>query len=222
MKFSYLFSGFKDLGCIEDVFKIGKFVSKLEFLATLLFFIAFQPVIFCQEINVENTVSYYLESVESIYDVKRLNLKPRDIGSIFETEHVYTDFFQLRSIDKVPNSLIQNKRLKIYMHVFSYESEYLLENALRFWFDNFVAGEQIRPGRMLRGYDNARPMYVIINGVDVFMADIDCKSYDEDGWKKLTKSLRNHFDPNRSAIIIEVMCNGPLEWKQNPPNFRKR
>lgn len=202
--------------------KMGKFNSFREKCLILVFVIGFVGAVFSQENPLEVKVNSYISNHSEDYELKRLNLRPRDVGSINETEHIYSDFFQLRSLEKKENSLGQNKRLKIYFNVYSFESEYVLDNALRFWFDNFVEGEQIRPGRTLRGYDNARPMYVIINGVDVIIADIDCKSYNEDIWKDVTKSLRKHFDQDRNAIIIEVMCNGPLEWLQNPPNFRKR
>ncbi len=206
----------------RNLFKMGKIDLKWEKLLFLVFLLGFLNPVFCQEIPLKNKINNYIESINNDYDVKKLNLRPRDIGSIFETEYEYTDFFQIRSFDKKENALQQKRKLKIYINVFSYESEYVLENALRYWFDNFVGGEQIRPGRTLRGYDNARPMYVIIDGTDVLIADIDCKSYNEDIWKDFTKSLRNHFDEHKRAIIIEVFCNGPLEWRQNAPNFRKK
>lgn len=209
-----------------NVFKMAKNVSKLYFLTFLLVSTFLSPfsLVAQQEkmIKVEHDILSFITDNEGDYQLKRLNLRPRDVGSIFETEHEYADFFMLRSIEKIPNKIQQKKRLKLYVHAFSYESPYVLENSLRFWFDNFIEGEQIRPGRKLRGYDNARPMYIIIRTNDVIIVDIDCLSFTEELWKDLTKQLKSHFDPNKEATIIEIFCDGPLEWRQNPPDFRRR
>ncbi|MCH8546491.1 MAG: hypothetical protein LAT54_07135 [Cryomorphaceae bacterium] len=216
----------KSLVLFSNVFKMGKNVSHLYFSVIFAITALFSPIFLQAQqdkvTRVQQDVAAFVADYESDYDLKRLNLRPRDVGSIFETEHEFEDFFMLRSTDKVPNKIGQKKKLKLYVHAFSYENPYVLENALRFWFDNFVGGEQIRPGRKLRGYDNARPMYVVIRTNDVIIFDIDCLAYDEDVWKNLTKQIKTHFDPNKEATIIEIFCDGPLEWRQNPPDFRKR
>ncbi len=214
---------FSDTG---NVFKMGIFVPIMSF---FLFFLV-SPTFLTNKLQaqqekitkLEQDVNAYVSENEDMYEVKRLNLRPRDVGSIFETEHMYTDFFMLRSLEKIPNKIGQKKKLKLYVHAFSFESPYVLENSLRFWFDNFIEGEQVRPGRKLRGYDNARPMYIIIRSTDIVIIDIDCLAFNEDVWKDLTKQLNAHFDPDKEATIIEIFCDGPLEWRQNPPDFRRR
>lgn len=164
----------------------------------------------------------YNDKMADRYEAKYLNLKARDVGKIEETEHTDAVFYQLRRLDKVPNAFGKLTKHKLYIHHYAFESEYILENSLRFWFANFVKGEQIRPPRTLRALDGANPLYIIIYETNVFIMDVDCNGYTEALWKELTKDAREIFDPNKEAIIIELRCDGPLEWKQNPPDLRKR
>jgi type VI protein secretion system component Hcp len=164
----------------------------------------------------------YNDKMADRYEAKYLNLKARDVGKIGETEHSDATFYLLRRTDKVPNAFGKPTKHKLYIHHYAFESEYILENSLRFWFENFVKGEQIRPPRTLRALDGANPLYIIIYETNVFIMDVDCNGYTEELWKELTTDAREIFDPNKEAIIIELRCDGPLEWKQNPPDLRRR
>jgi hypothetical protein len=177
---------------------------------------------FAQIEDIKQRIDAYLEAMSDRYEVKRYNLKSRDIGSILETEHSYHDFFQLRSKKKLPNAFGRNQPQKLYINVISYDSKYLLENAMQFWFNNFIDGQQVRPGRLVRGYDNARPMFFVIFDTHVFIMDMDCTAYTENNWKELTKEIKSFFDESKEAVIIELFCDGPLEWRQNPPDLRRR
>ncbi|MCC5915822.1 MAG: hypothetical protein JJU02_00705 [Cryomorphaceae bacterium] len=191
----------------------------------LLFLIGFSFAMLglhAQSEELKQLMDAYKETLAEEYDAKYFNLKPRDIGRVLETEHNFHEFFQLRSKKKIPNAFGKNQKLKIYLNVISYDSEYVLENAIRFWFKNFHLDQEIRPGRKVKSYEGANPMYVIIIGTHVIIMDIDCNGYTEEQWEKLTKDMRSFFDPNKEAIIIELLCNGPLEWVQNAPDFRKR
>ncbi len=194
-------------------------MSKVFLTLGLVFF---SCISYAQPEEGKQRLAAFNEKMADRYEEKYLNLKARDIGQLAETEFADYAFYQLRGTDKVPNAFGKLHRHKLYVHHYAYESEYLLENALRFWFDNFVRNEQIRPGRTLRALDGATPLYIIIYGTNIVILDVDCNGYTEELWKQLTADARAIFDPNKEAIIMELFCDGPLEWRQNAPNFRKR
>lgn len=155
------------------------------------------------------------------YELKTLNVKQPNIGDIENTSYYWKREFYLKSHEKMENNLGQKRYQKLYIGIFGYETETDRKYALKYWMDNFIEGESIRRSRMVRNYKYATPTHIMINDKQIIIANFKCKDYDYDQFDYWGETLEKYFGEDES-MMIEVECDGPLEWTKNAPDPKSR
>lgn len=155
------------------------------------------------------------------YEKKYLNIAKRNLGSLENEPFDFKDAFMLQSKEKVKNQLGNERYRKIYFNVYEYKTELDRQYALKFWLDDFIEGKSVRAGRPVRSYPYAVPTIILINPTNIVICNYDCKYYDYDNYKYWKKQLKQHFG-NYKTMVIEIKCDGPLDWTDNAPDPKTR
>ena len=99
----------------------------------------------------------------------------------------------------------------------AYEDEEELKYALKFWFKEFIGNKRITPGRDYRTVDHVEPAIVIIDGSSISILTLSCYATDIDEFRDWRSTMLGVFgSPN--AMVVEIGCNGPIEWTKNAPD----
>ena len=154
------------------------------------------------------------------YELKFLNISEPDLGIIDETFPSWKDKFMLKSKEKRENNLGNRSYEKFYFNVYAYGSLKDRQYALKDWMENFLEGESIRPGRNMRSYDYATPTIILINDTEIIVANYKCSDYTEYNFEYWKDTLLKYFE-QENTMVIEVLCDGPLEWTKNAPDPRE-
>lgn len=184
----------------------------------IVFLFAMMPIIlFAQSEELKQRTALFLQEQSAKYKVKELNGSEPDYGVLGETQYVFHQYYQLKQIDKEVNELGNSVRPKYDLSTFSYESEDELMYALKFWFKEFIGNKRITPGRDYRTVDHVEPAIVIIDGTSISILTLSCYATDIDEFREWRSAMLGVFgSPN--AMVVEIGCNGPIEWTKNAPD----
>ena len=174
-----------------------------------------------QSDTLKQQIASFKADLKESHEIKTLNLDKRKLGAIDETEFDWRTEFRLDSREKIENNLGYKTDRKIYFNIFEYASELDRQYALKFWMENFIEGKSIRPARQVRSYEYAIPTIILINPTNIVVANYECKYYEYDNFKFWKNKMLEHFGTNET-IVIEIECDGPLEWTKNSPDPKNR
>jgi hypothetical protein len=187
-------------------------MKKLVFL-----FVLIPLVTFAQTEELKQRTALFLQEQSSKYKVKELNGSEPNYGVLGETQYVFHQYYQLKQIEKEVNELGNSVRPKYDLSTFAYENEEEMKYALKFWFKEFIGNKRITPGRDYRTVDHVEPAIVIIDGTSISILTLSCYATDIDEFRDWRSAMLGVFgSPN--AMVVEIGCNGPIEWTKNAPD----
>ncbi len=166
-------------------------------------------------------ITGFVASSDSTFERKDLNLTAQDIGAINDQEHDWTSTFMLKSKEKQVNKGGNNVYSKYYFSFYTYPDVTERDYAVKFWLQSFIDGEAIRPGRDIRTYQDAQPTIIVINETSIAVMTYSCKFGTEESFRDWRKTMLTWFG-NPASTMIEVGCDGPLEWTKNIPDSKDR
>ena len=187
------------------------------FLPLLLVLLGFNTKTIAQHEELKQKITAFVESKANEYDKKYLNEKEPEYGDLKSTNFEFHDFFMLKAKEKTVNSIGNNSKLKLDFSFYGYENLEERNYALSFWFKNFMEAKRITPGRQVRTYKGAWPTIVIINEKDICILSYTCIDDDPDLFRAWRKEMLTFFG-DAESMVIEVSCDGPLDWTKNPPD----
>lgn len=184
----------------------------------LVFLFALIPLLtFAQTEELKQRTALFLQEQSAKYKVKELNGSEPDYGVLGETQYVFHQYYQLKQIEKEVNDLGNSVRPKYDLSTFAYEDEQELKYALKFWFKEFIGNKRITPGRDYRTVDHVEPAIIIIDGTSISILTLSCYATDIDEFRDWRSAMLGVFgSPN--AMVVEIGCNGPIEWTKNAPD----
>lgn len=184
----------------------------------ILFLFALVPLLtFAQTEELKQRTALFLQEQSAKYKVKELNGSEPDYGVLDQTQYVFHKYYQLKQIEKEVNELGNSVRPKYDLSTFAYEDEEELKYALKFWFKEFIGNKRITPGRDYRTVDHVDPAIVIIDGTSISILTLSCYATDIDEFRDWRSAMLGVFgSPN--AMVVEIGCNGPIEWTKNAPD----
>ena len=183
----------------------------------VLLFALIPLLTFAQTEELKQRTALFLQEQSDKYKVKELNGSEPDYGVLGETQYVFHQYYQLKQIEKEVNELGNSVRPKYDLSTFAYEDEEELKYALKFWFKEFIGNKRITPGRDYRTVDHVEPAIVIIDGTSISILTLSCYATDIDEFRDWRSAMLGVFgSPN--AMVVEIGCNGPIEWTKNAPD----
>lgn len=184
----------------------------------ILFLFALIPLLtFAQTEELKQRTALFSQEQSAKYKVKELNGSEPDYGVLSETQYVFHQYYQLKQIEKEVNELGNNVRPKYDLSTFAYEDQEELKYALKFWFKEFIGNKRITPGRDYRTVDHVEPAIIIIEGTSISILTLSCYATDIDEFRDWRSAMLGVFgSPN--AMVVEIGCNGPIEWTKNAPD----
>ena len=187
----------------------------------LLFFAL--PILSFAQSNGEfkQRITGFVASADSVYERKDLNLTEQNIGVIDEQEHDWTSSFMLKSKEKEVNNIGNKAYSKYYFSFYTFPDVTERDYAVKFWLRSFIDGEAIRPGRDMRTYPGAQPTIIVINETSIAILTYSCKFGTEESFREWRKTMLTWFG-NPASTMIEVGCDGPLDWTKNRPDSKDR
>ncbi len=182
------------------------------------FLLAFMPfMLLAQTEEVKQRTALFLQEQGTKFKVKELNGSEPDYGVLSETQFVFHQYYQLKQLEKEVNELGNSVRPKYDLSTFVYEDEEELKYALKFWVKDFIGDKRRTPGRDYRTVDHVDPAIVIIDGSSICILTLSCYATDIDEFRDWRSTMLGVFgSPN--AMVIEIGCNGPIEWTKNAPD----
>lgn len=201
-------------------------LKKSVFTISLLFPVLFSsPQLLAQEesggqlkVKIEQFKADHKESHEE----KHLNLRMREIGGLENEPFAWKEFFRLETKEEFENNLGYTTEREYYFLFYHYETELDRKYALKFWMEDFIEGESIRPARPKRSYDYAKPTIILINPTNIAILTYDCKYFDEYDFEAWSDKMLEYFGDKDETMMIELECDGPLEWTLNAPDPKIR
>ena len=161
----------------------------------------------------------FSSEVADRFKIKELNTSEPEYGAIQSSNFNYHGHFELKQIEKEENTLGNKVRPVYDLSTFAYEDEEELRNALKLWFKEFIGGERITPGRDYRSVDNVPPTLVVIENNYVVILTMSCFATDQEEFRQWRSDMLGIFG-SPEAMIVELGCDGPLEWTKNAPDPR--
>lgn len=175
---------------------------------------------FGQSEELKQKISAFKSDLEG-YEMKYLNIGERELGSIYKTDFSWKDEFMLKAIEKQENNLGNNGYPKFYFSTFSYETIDDRKYALKDWMESFIEGSTLRAGRDMRSLQYATPTIILINDLEIITCNYRCKDYSEENFDYWRDLLLKYFAED-NTMVIEIMCDGPVEWTKNAPDPKDR
>ncbi|MCT4623589.1 MAG: hypothetical protein N4A46_08200 [Schleiferiaceae bacterium] len=176
---------------------------------------------FSQNEEFKQRITGFVASADSAFEQKTLNLPDQNLGVINEQEHDWSSLFMLKAKEKKVNNIGNKAYAKYHFSFYTYPDVTERDYAVKFWLKEFIDGQAVRPGRNMRTYPEANPTIVVINETSIAILSYSCKWYDDDAFKDWRKTMLTWFG-NPASTMIEVGCDGPLDWTKNPPDSKDR
>ena len=167
--------------------------------------------------ELKQRTALFLSEQEGKFKVKELNGSEPDYGVLLETQFIHHEYFQLKQLDKELNELGNLVRPKYDLSTFAYEDEQELMYALKFWFKEFIGGKRVTPGRDYRTVDHVDPAIIILDKTTITVLTLSCYATDTEEFRNWRSAMLGVFG-SPSARVIEIGCNGPIEWTKNAPD----
>lgn len=177
--------------------------------------------LFGQHEELKQRVEAFIADHKENYEKKFLNISDPKIGDIENTEHDFAERFMLKGKASITDNLDREVREEIYVNIYAYPDDNYRDYALKYWFDNFIEGGSIRPGRDTKKLQYATPTIIIINKDNVCILNYKCSLFFEDSFRVWRKKMLQYFGDEMSTII-EIGCDGPVQWTKNPPDPKDR
>lgn len=197
------------------------FSQKAIFMVFSLFFINILSVEAQEDAEFRQKIAAFAQDQADKYEKRTLNLADRNLGAIDNLESKWKEEFQLRSLEKEENNLGYSKKFKFYFSFYAYETKTDRQYTLKDWMEDFIEGQAIRAGRDMRTYQYATPTIILINDTQIITCNYKCSDFTEENFKQWKKKLLTYFG-NDDTMVIEILCDGPLEWTKNAPDPRNR
>ncbi len=172
--------------------------------------------------SLKSQIKLFLNEHADSHEKDYLNIPKREIGGLEDEIFMWSDKFRLESKEEFENKLGYTTERKIYFNFYFYETELDRQYALKNWMDNFIEGKTIRAARPVRTYQYATPTIILINKQNIIFCNYDCKYYDDENYDYWKKTLMQYFGDRRETMMIEIACDGPLEWTKNAPDPKVR
>jgi len=166
-------------------------------------------------------IEAFAQDMDSIYKKSTLNISPRDIGVIFDTYPDYTQEFVLKAREKRENSLGRASKFTYYFAFLSYDDPSDLDYAMKDWLKEFFEDQSVRPGRETKRYPYGKPSIVIVNKNNISLMTFECSQYDVQMYRGWREKMLSYFG-DANSVVIELLCDGPLQWTKNPPDPKDR
>lgn len=183
----------------------------------MLLFFGLQNALLAQHEEFKQKIAAFTEAKAAAFEKKYLNETEPKYGELNNTNFEFHDYFLLRAKEKTINNIGNNVKLKYDYSFFAYESAEECDYALSFWFKNFLEAKRITPGREVKTYKGANPTIIIVNKTEICVLSLSCADYDADVFRAMRKEMLTYFGSPES-MIIEMGCDGPLQWTKNPPD----
>lgn len=179
------------------------------------------PDLIAQKEELKQKLAAFSADHESMYAKKYLNIADREIGYIEDTDYEWKEEFMLKSLEKAENNLGNNSYQKFYFSFFAYATKLDRQYALKDWMSDFIEGKSIRPGRPVRKYPYATPTLILINDTEIMVCNYRCSDFSDENFRYWRKTLLQYFGED-NTMVIEIECDGPLEWTKNAPDPKDR
>ena len=176
---------------------------------------------FAQTDTLRNQISSFESSLSAQFDKEYLNITKRNLGSIDETEYEWREQFMLEAKEKTEDNLGSKRKHKYYFEIYKYATIKDRQYALKFWLDNFIEGETLRPSRDKRTLRYATPSIILINPTSIVICNYDCRYYNYEDFDVWKDRLLKYFETSET-MVIEVLCDGPVEWTKRAPDPKIR
>ncbi len=203
-------SNFRPLSLLNGIAACGLFVLTVM-----------PSIIFAQDGEMKQKISAFKSDQNDKYDMKYLNIADRNLGSIDDTDPAWKDQFLLKAKERQKDAIGNNSYFKFYFSIYGYEDIDDRQYALKDWMADFIEGKSIRAGRDVRTYEYAKPTIILINDKEIIICNFDCSDYTEEIFKDWKKQLLTYFGHD-NTMVIELMCDGPLEWTKNAPDPKSK
>jgi hypothetical protein len=195
--------------------------NSLFYLVVISFWLlSFLPA-FAQADSLKGQVQAFENSLSAKFEKEYLNIAKRDLGAIDETEFEWREQFLLEAKEKAEDNLGSNRRFKYYINVYKYATVTDRQYALKFWLENFIEGEELRAGRDKRTLRYATPTLILINPTHIIICNYDCRYFSYEDFDLWKDRLLEHFETSET-MVIEVQCDGPVEWTKRAPDPKTR
>lgn len=199
--------------------------STLAFPFLVLLILTTSSGVFAQNDSIVTALKSQLDGFLALrdegYELRDLNMSPRPIGGIYDTDPLWHYPFMLKSKERTTNNLGQQSKGRTYIDLFAYANPLDRQYALKYWMENFIEGEEIRPARTVRNFRYALPTLILINAQSIIVANMACKYYSEEQFEAWKEDMLKAFGAEET-MVIEIRCDGPLEWTENPPDPKVR
>ena len=195
----------------------------MKILSTILLFsLSLSPKMgFSQTEELKQKLTAFASDHEADYEKKYLNIADRELGSIDDSDYEWKDKFMLKSNKKKESDLGRKSYHKFYFSFYAYETFEDRQYALKDWMSDFIEGQSIRAGRTVKKYEYATPTIILINKTEIMICNYNCSIYSEENFKYWRKTLLKYFQTD-DTMVIEIGCEGPLEWTKNAPDPKNR
>jgi hypothetical protein len=172
--------------------------------------------------SLKAAISSFVSAHSESHSKKHLNLRAREIGSLENEPFEWKDYFMLESNEEFENNLGYTTEREMFFIAYHYKSETDRQYALKYWMEEFIEGKAIRVARPVRSYPYAKPTIVLINPTNIIICTYECKYYDEYDFEDWKDSMMEHFGNKKETIVLELVCEGPLNWTLNAPDPKTR
>lgn len=176
---------------------------------------------FGQTEELKQKLAAFATDHEENYVKKYLNIADREVGDIDNTDYDWKEKFMLKKKEKAENSLGRSSYHKFYFSFYSYETFEDRQYALQDWMKNFMEGKSIKAGKNVKKFEYATPTIIIITKTEIMICNYKCSEYSEENYKYWKKTMLQYFG-DASTMVIEIQCEGPLEWTKNKPDSKNR
>jgi hypothetical protein len=166
-------------------------------------------------------IAQFENSLANNFKKEFLNIAQRDLGGISETDYAWKEAFLMEAKDKKEDNLGSRKRFKYYFTIYGYQTVKDRQYALKYWLDNFIERETLRPGRDKRTLRYATPAIILINPKSIVVCNYDCRYYFYDDFDQWKERLLEQFESDQT-MVIEVLCDGPVKWTKRAPDPKSR
>lgn len=173
-------------------------------------------------IQLRGQIEAFLSARAADYEKSYLNIREREIGGLENEPFAWREVFMLESKEEFENNLGYTTERKFYFNIYHYETELDRKYALKYWMEDFIEGKSIRPSRTVRSHPYYKPTLILINPQNIIICNYDCKYYEEENFEEWKDLLMESFGDKKTTMMIEIECEGPLNWTINAPDPKIR
>ena len=175
------------------------------------------PLTWAQSPDLQAKIDDFIASKSQTHEGRNLNITVPDVGNIQGTFPESVREFMFKSREKITNTLDNEVSERVWVAFYSYETLEDTRYALSSWMSEFMEGKSVKPGREVKRFPGARPLYVLVEDNWIGFLTLDCTEWDEARWEAWKESFDKAFS-GKYTRVMEVRCEGPLTWPRNAPD----